>query len=377
MNKLSKKLWMMMVAVVLSCQLSFASDYSYIFIQGDKQTPFYVKLEGQMMPRLGKNYCILPNLDKGTIHLEILFQQNIYPAQKFTIKVPAAGGRGFTLQQLNDKQFALYDLASHHKLIAGNKESDDVLEIPAAAVDDNALAWGNTTAEDLKAPVTRESAPVVREESLPAFNSKKPKEKKAAKVKEEKIEEPPTERNRFIDDIELNKEGSSVPPFNAGAAATPAPVREEKPAKKKKDKAPVIVDDNEDLYEGSTVFTERAAAAKAKKEEVKSVEESGIPNSDCPAAMSNDEFEEFAIKIMDKTDDDAQLKYLRKTASKSCFTTEQVRILAKNMETQSGRFETVKLLYPRVIDQGNYTVLESLFNTSYLKGKFKELTGTN
>ena len=69
--------------LLLACNVLFAGDYSYIFIQGDKQTPFYVKLEGQMMPRLGKNYCILSNLDEGTIHLEILFQQNVYPLQKY------------------------------------------------------------------------------------------------------------------------------------------------------------------------------------------------------------------------------------------------------------------------------------------------------
>src|ERR1039457_5924954 len=76
-----------------------AHDYSYVYIQGDKVTPFYVKMEGVMMPRYGKNYCILSELMPGPIHIEILFQQNIFPHQKFTIQVPENGYRGFLLNK--------------------------------------------------------------------------------------------------------------------------------------------------------------------------------------------------------------------------------------------------------------------------------------
>jgi len=362
----------LLVSFLFTGNLLFAGDYSYIFIQGDKQTPFYVKLEGQMMPRLGKNYCILPNLDAGTIHLEILFQQNAYPPQKFTVKVPAASGRGLVLQQINDQQFALYDLQTKRHLVAGNKEEDDELDMAVAEDDQKALAWGNTTAEDVKSVTTQEP-------ELPEFNSKKQARKKQAKKES-------SEDGRFINDIELNRD--AVPDFDARAAAMAGkagaatagenvPEEEVRPAKRKnKARQPVVVDEDDSLYEGSTVFSDEAAAIKKDVQETtkgESASDTGIPNSDCPSAMSNDAFEDFAIRLMEKSDDDAQLKYLRKTLARNCYTTEQVRILAKNMETQSARFEIVKLLYPRVVDQGNYGVLESLFNTSYLKNKFKEI----
>ena len=62
-----------------------------------------------MQPRYGKNHCIISELGPGTINVEVLFQQNMLPAQKFTIDVPENSARGFLL----DKQgsgYALYDL---------------------------------------------------------------------------------------------------------------------------------------------------------------------------------------------------------------------------------------------------------------------------
>jgi len=99
--------------VVLACVLAgfkaVAQPFSYVYIQGDKITPFYVKMDGQMLPRYGKNYSIISELEPGPIHIEILFQQRVYPSQQFTIDVPENGYRGFLLMRQADS-FALYDL---------------------------------------------------------------------------------------------------------------------------------------------------------------------------------------------------------------------------------------------------------------------------
>jgi hypothetical protein len=87
----------------------WAQPFSYVYIQGDKETPFYVKLEGVMMPRYGKNYCILSELSPGTKHIEILFQQHAFRPQKFTIEVPENGYRGLMMER-KDTSFVLYDL---------------------------------------------------------------------------------------------------------------------------------------------------------------------------------------------------------------------------------------------------------------------------
>jgi hypothetical protein len=105
-----KACFLITLPILFSCILAIAKPFSYIYIQGDKITPFYVKLEGKMMPRYGKNYCIIPRLKEGSYNIEILFQQNIYPPEQFTIQVPGNGYRGFLLVSKQETQFALYDI---------------------------------------------------------------------------------------------------------------------------------------------------------------------------------------------------------------------------------------------------------------------------
>jgi hypothetical protein len=104
-----KYIFTLLCALALYTGVRAQQPFSYVYIQGDKQTPFYVKINGQMMPRYGKNYNIISELSPGTIEIEILFQQKIYPSQKFTIDVPENGSRAFLLNK-QDKSFALYDL---------------------------------------------------------------------------------------------------------------------------------------------------------------------------------------------------------------------------------------------------------------------------
>ena len=99
----------LIACIILPCIDISAQPFSYIYIQGDKGTPFYVKMEGKMLPRYGKNYCIIPELNPGPIHIEILFQQNAMPSRKFTIEVPENGYRGFLLTA-KDGSYELYDL---------------------------------------------------------------------------------------------------------------------------------------------------------------------------------------------------------------------------------------------------------------------------
>ena len=96
-------------------------QYSYVYIQGDKETPFYVKLDGRMQERYGKNYLVIPQLVPGVINLEILFQQNKFPAARFAILVPDNGHRSFMITR-QDGQTALYDLDQQFYLKTDNNQ---------------------------------------------------------------------------------------------------------------------------------------------------------------------------------------------------------------------------------------------------------------
>ena len=108
MRPVSKVIFIL-VCSILSVKNVAAQPFSYIYIQGDKTTPFYVKMEGKMQPRYGKNHSIISELPPGKINIEILFQQNAFPSEKFTLDVPENGARGFLLNKQGGV-FALYDL---------------------------------------------------------------------------------------------------------------------------------------------------------------------------------------------------------------------------------------------------------------------------
>jgi hypothetical protein len=120
MNRLLLICWLLLGALPV-----FAEKWSYLYIQGDQKTPFYVKLDSAMQPRYGKNYNIIPKLAPGPIHIEILFQQNIYPSQQFNIRIPEDGYRGFLLVAGKDSSFQLYDLQQGFYLKANNDINDD------------------------------------------------------------------------------------------------------------------------------------------------------------------------------------------------------------------------------------------------------------
>ncbi len=350
---------------VLSLFVGLASaqvnGYTYIYIQGDQETPFYVKLEGQMLPRLGKNYCIIPNLDAGNINVQILFQQNTYPQQNFVINVPTNRARGFVLQKINDQQFALMDLYTKKYIVAGNtKDESDISSDSNIKIADNSSTSNS---------------------NLPTFSPNKNNDKNEVKNVDTS--------SRFLDQLELNNDKpkkNTLPEFKP---------KEKKEANNFENGIPI--DTHEQLGFDSSSSTNKPSSKKIKpnkkssgevveatNQEVFAYENKNatsnetsntsnidkIPNSDCPEAMDNMTFENFALKALDKEGEEVQLRYLLKSGVKNCYTTEQVRILAENLESQSARYELITTYYPRVVDAEKYSSLEKVFISNFLKKKF-------
>lgn len=289
--------------------------YAYFYFEGDQETPFYIKVEGQMQPRYGQNYFIIPNLGAGYTNFEILFQQNQYPPQKFLLDVPDGGFRGFTLHKINDKQFSLFDLQQRRYIIAGNKKEDDKAPVSGQ------YFYDAPQEEELSVVPEKTKKPrrSINEGSLSLMN-----DDTDIVLPEKKVKKPDSGKtaDSFLDGIVLNQQEAEEEGVVAGRTAGGLPP---------------------------------------------------VANSDCPDAMSNEAFETFALRLLRKDDDDSRLKMLKKEMNNYCFSTEQVRIIASNLKGQSSRYEAVKQLYLHTSDQENYGKLESLFNTPFLKQKFVEI----
>lgn len=285
------------------------SDYSYFYFEGDLETPFYVKVEGQMQPRYGQNHFIIPNLDEGYTHFEILFQKNEYPPQKFFLEVPKNGFRSFVLHKASDQKFMLLDIQQQ-------------IYIPANNTKDQGAAGNIKT---YVRPLPKEALKSGKESSRPSKHIARGSSGSLSLFPEDSILKLSQNKNTDSVSYQSSTEGAFI--------------------------NDIVLNDN-----GKT-----------------SSKQAQIANTDCPNAMSNEAFETFALKLLDKEGDENRLKYLKKQATSYCFSTEQVRIIAANLSMQSARYEAVKLLYQRTSDQKNYNRLESLFNTPFLKEKFKAI----
>jgi hypothetical protein len=108
--------------------------------------------------------------------MDIMFQQNVYPPQHFTIQVPENGFREFLLIKKTDK-FSLYDIQQQFFLNAGNKEGDDNISFSKNATSKYVAS---------NAPVTPPPSTVTRPISRPSENT------------------PTKDELEFIDNIELD-----------------------------------------------------------------------------------------------------------------------------------------------------------------------------
>ena len=88
---------------------ALAKGTSFIYIQGDKEIPFYVKVDGTMMPRYFKNHLVIPHIEMGSHIIGIMFEQNQLEPIDFSVDVPEQGHTGFLLCK-HDGKYMLYDL---------------------------------------------------------------------------------------------------------------------------------------------------------------------------------------------------------------------------------------------------------------------------
>ncbi len=299
-----------------------AQDFSYVYIQGDKQTPFYVKFEDEMLPRYGKNYCIIPMLAPGPIHIEVLFQQNKYPAQKFTIAVPEGGFRGFLLKQ-NQGSFSLYDIQQKFYIHANNSVEDD--QVPFT----NGQIYTPPTRTPVKQPTTPPATVAKTEEKTP--------------VKPNKTSEGSP---KFIANIQLNNNGTGnttpTKPKTNTTAEKPTYTYYRPPSKE------VQPTDNKPVAKKPTGV---------------------LHNSDCPTAISTNEFDGIYDKASSRSDK-TRLKYLLSEMDK-CYTTLQAKTLALTLSNDPERYTFLKRVYPRVTNQAAFPPLENILSTNEWKDYFK------
>lgn len=347
-----KKTILTWLCLILCGFSAFSQDLNdaVVYIQSDKETPIYVKVEGQMMERYSKNYVVLGNLASGPLNLEILFQQNKYPNQKFVLNIPPSSQRSLVLKKIDQNKFALYDLNYGIYLNNGNRLEDDI------SGSDN--DYQNTVLAANKQIAAKEEA--IKE--MPAEKPKK--EKVTAKPKKEKKTEEETIPEFTAAKEEKRQQTKEPEPEQAST---------ENPKKPKRSRTERTAE-----TEGNTGDERFLDFEMDKKESNSGNNRSGNnknanpgANTKCTEPASDSQFDNFASLLNATDDEELKLGIIRKNAKKYCFSTEQIRTIAMNFDSQSSRYEVARILKAKVVDAENFAQLSSLFNTNFLKERFK------
>lgn len=160
------------------------------------------------------------------------------------------------------------------------------------------------------------------------------------------------------------------------------PVKEEKipqqelPPVKKPD---VVV---EAQQEATPVVTEKKTALQTLPEEKKAVQEipkeqtqprAAIPNSDCTALASEDDFMKLRKKMAAENNDDDMVTVARKSFKTKCFTVAQIKNLSVLFLNDKGKYQFFDAAYPFVSDSYNFITLQSLLSDEYYVNRFKAM----
>jgi hypothetical protein len=335
--------YVLLVCISLISTMSFAERFSYIYIQGDKETPFYVKLDDEMLTRYGKNYCIVSELSPGPAKIQILFQQNEFAPQNFVIQVPENGFRGFLLTHKNG-QFSLYDIHQQFYLPAGNKADEDRLP-------------------SMTSRIKEVSAPAPPPVSKPATQTVTPKKT----VAEKPVKTPPVV-------LKKEKPVPTPPPAEVSTPAVPRPASTPRTAAKSTPtpdvpatakKEPKFIDDIK-LQNGRTQSPDNTIT---KNEAAKP--RAHIINSDCPRPMTAMDFSSIYNNAMERAGAD-RLKYML-IVMDNCYSTNQAREFAGLLDSDAEKYTLLRRMYARISDQENFPDLEKLFTDAEWKNYFKSL----
>lgn len=113
------KLLLLCCCLMLAGRL-FAQDASYfVYIQHEKQQPFYVKMNGKVISSSARGYVILPKMPQGKVPVTIGFLKDQGSEQAFSLRITGQRDYGYLLKDNGEKEYALYDLQTFATLKSG------------------------------------------------------------------------------------------------------------------------------------------------------------------------------------------------------------------------------------------------------------------
>ncbi len=330
-------------AITLGVHTVCAAQDSYIYLESDRNTGFFARLDNTPIAKPGTYHLFIPSIESGQHDMSILFADNSAPLN-FNVNVVSGKGYGYFLSKDKDGNYCLQSMQMNRRYYDGDTINEALPSIASAPAREKA------TAKPVKEKAEKEPKPtVVAAAKIPKEKPPVVKKEKKAAVKEtgDIVTEDKTfartkpavtnEGPQFMDNIVLESGNGT----EGKKKKKPEPIKEPEPV--------------------------------AQQDSEPSSNQQKVPNSDCPEPVDDVQFEKL-VGILDRRyEDQDRIEFLKSKIKQYCYSTTQIRQMAGIFKTQSGRFVMVKMLYPRTVDANNFASLQNLFDSDTYLEKFNAL----
>jgi hypothetical protein len=403
----------------------------YIYLQTDNQQPFYIKYNNRIYSSTASGYVILAKLKDGMVSFQLGFPKNDRPEQRFECTI-ANNDKGYVVKNFNEKGWGLFDLQTAEVIypvtntvtkpeVQPNNNTTPAANDPFANMlskvtqdstvknvsiykEEKAVVADtpNTTAPPVivnePVIVKKDTVQVVHEPSPPVAPDTQaiwiaPAKSAIKKVKSfesaagrDVVYEVSNESGGidiirlFIasdntstpqkdsvavfqrDSVVVSQKDSTVVPQKTVEQVEAPPVKDTITIQKpeiKQPPAPAI------KPEQQVPVTDKPAENKT--------EPKNVPNSNCKAEASEEDFVKLRRKMASQSKDQSMVTEATKAFKTKCFSTAQLKSLGALFISDEWRYRFYDAAMPFVTDFVNFKKLEETISDDYYKKRFLAL----
>jgi hypothetical protein len=309
----------------------------YFFIEADRQQPFYVRMDGQLISSSAGGFLLVPKVESERLLLTIGFPKNQFPEITFELR-QMDRDRGFQLKDFGEKGWGLFDRNSLQVVMPAATSDEKMLVVEKSKTDGFA---------SMLAAVTGDSTLVDRKQSV---TLPPPSKKQVLAV------------SVPIRDSLIKKDVVRKPVITG----TVLMENEEK-------KLIVYVEQHSNGYNDTirVEISQESAVSKILPPVV-----SKIPVCDRPFADGKD-IKALQRKLLGSSDLSEQISAVVKAFKEKCFNCKQAMDLGWMLSDEGMRLKMFEAIKALVMDPDQFSKLESVFMKDESIRAFQQLSGKN
>jgi hypothetical protein len=429
-----KKVILYLVLILLNAS-ALAQKVYFIYLQSDKQQPFYARMGDKIYNSSRAGYLIISNLRDSTYSINIGIQGSNSADKPFTFLVNKKD-QGYLVKDFGEKGMGLFNLQTMAVVMPVSELTPVVSAIKTEKREDNAFT--NLLAKAADDSTIKERPVIPKVEEKKAEVVLLPEEKKIETKKESKpdtvteVSRIDTAAKMITQPVEVvaDKKVSVTEGNKAESKSDSDSLKNSlKPEEKKlepdnkdestKDitdsvkseerewtKSSVALKSESSTTEGiGLVFLDKLndgntdtikilipvqaikmiKPAETVKEEKKFLDmvsvdstqqtqiNTVIKNTNCSQLATDDDFFRVRKKMASEDNDEKMIEEARKIFRVKCFSTAQIKNLSTLFLTDNGKYKFFDIAYSYVSDQGNFQSLQSELKEEYFINRFRAM----